>query len=376
VLNAVINCLLYRAMHSAVVKMTAPQAAKQWVTYVSDTMQLLVLYELDATVAGPLLTAHITHMLAWLLCLYYFNANGTATAAVQQPYTPNRQLAALRQVMTESPCNHNNRLFDVCHGPHACRAYPVPAANCLGRVIGVPDHNSPCWHVGGSLLYVLAVAFELHNINLLTRQQEVPPPGHWQAAFAAGELTEQQRQQMAIATQYVAPRLEELQKEQQQLMQQLAELQSSVAPSVADAALTAHVKQSRTPSYTDSSSYGSLQDLPSDSQAAPAATAAEAGCSNAAAAAAVSSLVTGAARVAQGAEGYANGHHAYRGSNRVRQQELARASELTQKIAANCRAWRVVASLRGHYSACLLTPLQLAKIMTAAAPYLLIGAPM
>lgn len=74
-------------MYSAVVRMTAPQAAKQWVAYVSDTMQFLVLYELDATVAGPLLTAHITHMLAWLLCLYYFNANGTATAAIHTRQT-------------------------------------------------------------------------------------------------------------------------------------------------------------------------------------------------------------------------------------------------------------------------------------------------
>jgi hypothetical protein len=63
-------------------------------------------------------------------------------------------------------------------------------------------------------------------------------------------------------------------------------------------------------------------------------------------------------------------------SNHARQHLLAKASELTQKISANCSAWRTLTSMRAQYSAAVLTPLQLARMMTAAAPYLLIGAPM
>lgn len=57
-------------------ELTPDTAAKQWVAYVSDTMQLLVLHELDAEMAAPLLAAHMSNAVAWLLCFYYFNTQG------------------------------------------------------------------------------------------------------------------------------------------------------------------------------------------------------------------------------------------------------------------------------------------------------------
>ena len=63
-------------MHEAVMQLTAHQAGRQWVQFVSETTQLLVLHELDSHMAAPLLTTHMTNVLAWLLCLYYFNTPG------------------------------------------------------------------------------------------------------------------------------------------------------------------------------------------------------------------------------------------------------------------------------------------------------------
>lgn len=62
-------------------QLDASQAAKQWVVYISDTMQLLVLHELEPQIAAPLLTAHMTHVVGWLLAFYYFNPNGETSSA-------------------------------------------------------------------------------------------------------------------------------------------------------------------------------------------------------------------------------------------------------------------------------------------------------
>jgi hypothetical protein len=64
------------------------------------------------------------------------------------------------------------------------------------------------------------------------------------------------------------------------------------------------------------------------------------------------------------------------GSNHARQEQLAKANELTAKVSANCRAWRIVTSMRAQYSVAVMTPWQVARVALAASPYLLIGAPM
>jgi hypothetical protein len=69
-------------MHAAVMQLDADAAAQQWVQYLSETMQLLVLAELEPTTAEPLLQTHMQRTLAWLLCLYYFNTSGEALRSV------------------------------------------------------------------------------------------------------------------------------------------------------------------------------------------------------------------------------------------------------------------------------------------------------
>jgi hypothetical protein len=65
-------------MYASIMQLDPNQASKQWVAYISDTMQLLVLHELEPQIAAPLLTAHMTHVVGWLLAFYYFNTNGEA----------------------------------------------------------------------------------------------------------------------------------------------------------------------------------------------------------------------------------------------------------------------------------------------------------
>lgn len=228
-----------------------------------------------------------------------------------------------------------------------------------------------------------AVALQLHDINLLTRQSEVPPPGHWQGAFAAAQLSQEQQQHIAVVAKFVLPRLQHLQQEQQQLMQEMAELQQNGVTSVA---LTGGTEEASvvgsdspgTPTYP-----ASTGNLPTDS-AAVAAMAAEA-----AAAGGVSSATAGTGAAATAGSSLSqsdaapssdgssdSGAAAEDTSNYARQKQMARANELTQKIAANCRAWVVVSSMRAHYSVAVMTPMQLARLVTAAAPFLLTGAPM
>lgn len=56
--------------------LTADQTAKQWMAYIGDTTQLLVLHSLDPTVATPLLDAHMKRFGAWMVTLFFFNTKG------------------------------------------------------------------------------------------------------------------------------------------------------------------------------------------------------------------------------------------------------------------------------------------------------------
>jgi hypothetical protein len=250
------------------------------------------------------------------------------------------------------------------------------------------------------------VAFQLHNVNLLTRKSEPPPEKHWQQAFEAADMTQQQRQQIALANQFCEARLRQLQLEQQQLLQQMAELHQGggLDEEAGEAPSLAATTQPGTPTFP-----AGFDDVFEESTVSPevplgpAAVAFTAGIKVEEAAAALaptalaggihietaagslapSSMATDAATdvfawgpSSDGGSSGSGSTSPRDSSNHTRQHLLAKASELTQKISANCSAWRTLTSMRAQYSASVLTPLQLARIMTAAAPYLLIGAPM
>ena len=244
-----------------------------------------------------------------------------------------------------------------------------------------------------------AVAFELHSINLLTMERQPAPAGHWQAALAAANLTEQQRTQMAIANLFCQPRLRQLQQEQQALMQQLTELHESSSGAVQDSmqeatAAAAAAGQpgpgspllSRMLDGTEDSKAGvpvgvtvMLASKRLQASLAPSVKTEAEGAVDASGppgggwggAAAAGRSGSSGSLDAPGSSAPASDS-----SNHARQRQMDRANELTQQMAANCRTWRVVTSMRGQYSAALMTPLQFARVLAAAAPYLLIGAPM
>lgn len=251
------------------------------------------------------------------------------------------------------------------------------------------------------------VAFELHNVNLLTRDNEPPPANHWQQAFEAAEMTEQQRRCIAIANQFCVPRLRQLQIEQQQLLQQLAELHQSAGSDDASGEDGSPAAGTRpgTPTFPagfDCISREASGGLPGALSAAAIALTAGIKVEDAAAVLAPaaqlamglgddgegpfaqSSFATDAATDfgpwgtgSDGGSGSGSGSATpLAGSNHARQHLMAKANELTQKISRNCTAWRIWTSMRAQYSVAVLTPVQLGKMVTAAAPYLLIGAPM
>jgi hypothetical protein len=83
-------------MHQSVIGLTPEQAAKQWVAYVSDTMQLLVMHGLDPQLTEPLLDAHIKHVASWLLCLYFFNTEGEGLAVLRTHVAAPRGIGGMR----------------------------------------------------------------------------------------------------------------------------------------------------------------------------------------------------------------------------------------------------------------------------------------
>jgi hypothetical protein len=82
-------------MHQSVLGLTREQAAKQWVAYVSHTMQLLVMHELDPGLTEPLLDSHIKHVASWLLCLYFFNTEGEGPAVLSTRVAATRGITGM-----------------------------------------------------------------------------------------------------------------------------------------------------------------------------------------------------------------------------------------------------------------------------------------
>lgn len=363
-----------RQMYETILALTPASAGKQWVSFTSDTMQLLLLHDLDPTLAAPLLTAHMVHVTAWLLCLYYFNTQGEGGAL----------LWSCRGLIGWQWRGWPLLLV--------LRAAPGLTITNLFHVLSVLTNT----RVHGSSA-AAAVALALHNVNLLTRQKETPPPGHYATALQAAGISTQQLRQIAIANRFVAPRLHKLQQEQEHLVQQMAELQQRLGPgeaalvgglvaaagggaqlpdSAADgphaAACGGDVRQLASPPTLGALGVGVMPSTAAEVKADPD--------DAAVAATVVSSVATDAATTAGSSHvgGGGSGSSTTGGdsSNRLRQQQLAKANELMQKMSANHRAWVVVASMRGHYSTSVLHPIQFAKLVTASAPYLLFGAPM
>jgi hypothetical protein len=407
-------------MHASIMQLDPNQAAKQWVAYTSDTMQLLVLHELEPQIAAPLLSAHITHVIGWLLAFYYFNTNGEASSRAccgQHGHRPaEHALLSAGSHAQAPPLEPCSLWFSLC----LAFKQSVICCTCAWLRAVLQWLMKCCADTAQSASVCLpgvalrTVAFQLHNVNLLTRKSEPPPDNHWQHAFEAADMTQQQRQQIALANQFCEARLRQLQLEQQQLLQQMAKLhkgggsdeEGGEAPSLA--ATTQPGTPSFSAGFDDVVEEGTVSlEVP----LGPAAVAFSAGIKVEEAAAALApavlaggtdiktaggSLVPSSVATDAGTDVFAWGPSSDGGSsgsssgsgsgsgsasprdssNHARQHLLAKASELTQKISANCSAWRTLTSMRAQYSAAVLTPLQLARMMTAAAPYLLIGAPM
>lgn len=222
---------------------------------------------------------------------------------------------------------------------------------------------------------VCAVAFGLQNVNLLTGATEPTPANHWQQAFQAAAMTTQQRQQIEFANMFCMPRLRELQLQQQQLQEQLAEVSQS-AGSGSGSGSGSGREGSESPTAAAATATSSAPAL--NGAAGPAGAAGMA--------AAVSLATQTVARLDiparqpagnDGPSGSSSSDQSLGGpSIRARQQLLAQAKLLEQRISSNFKAWMVLANMRAHYCSAVLTPVQMARLVTAAAPYLLIGAPM
>jgi hypothetical protein len=218
-----------------------------------------------------------------------------------------------------------------------------------------------------------AVAFALHNVNLLTRATEPTPANHWQQAFKAAAMTTQQLQQIEFANQFCVPRLQQLQAQQQQLQEELAELSQSAGPGSGSGSGRQGQESPTAAAATATSPAPALN----RTAAAPAGAAGMAAAVSMASQAVARLDVPMAPAGSDGPSGSTGSGGSLGGcSSRARQQLLAQAKQLEQRISSNFKAWMVLANMRAHYCSAVLTPVQMARLVTAAAPYLLIGAPM
>jgi hypothetical protein len=92
----------FSALHDSVSRLTPEEAAKQWMSFVEDTASLLTLFDLDAEMASPLLAAHAAHIMAWLLCLYFFNTHGELTCSTHDT----RPVKIMTPFATLKPLRH------------------------------------------------------------------------------------------------------------------------------------------------------------------------------------------------------------------------------------------------------------------------------
>lgn len=230
----------------------------------------------------------------------------------------------------------------------------------------------PC--VFSPLTARFAVPFALHGVNLVTQQREPPPPGHWKAAWQSIDFTPEQQQQVRAALAFTSPRLEELEHEQLLLLQQVAEVQQPAAGGATGVA--------GLPSSTADQKIWRHQTAAGRAAAITAATLPDAALQQTTAAAAVRDGGQCAAAVAAAATSSAGSGSSGSSSNgscstgnRERQQLHWRAQELAKQLQGSCAKWVTIVNTRAQYAVLVMTPLQAARLVVAAVPYLLIGAP-
>jgi hypothetical protein len=171
---------------------------------------------------------------------------------------------------------------------------------------------------------LLLLLQELRDVNMATMQHQPPSAEHWRNAWQAANLSEAQRRQICAVKDFTCSRLEALDAERKQLLEEQATLDAAAA---AAAAVTEHQEEPAGDSVAASSS-----DRASNRSA-------DSSSSN-------SGLIE------------------------------RRRWEVAQQLARVNSAWRMLTQLRSQFVVMVLQPVQAARIVCAVYPYMLLGGPL
>jgi hypothetical protein len=193
----------------------------------------------------------------------------------------------------------------------------------------VPHHAILLCNVSFQLLHFhsgccfapLVCLQELRDVNMATMQHQPPTGEHWRSAWQAANLSDAQRQQICAVKDFTCARLEALDAERKQLLEEQATL---------NAAAAAAGKQGVAADLDDSTADGS-SDRASNRSADSS------------------------------------------GSNTGLIER--RRWEVAQQLARVNSAWRMLTQLRSQFVVMVLQPVQAARIVCAVYPYMLLGGP-
>jgi hypothetical protein len=163
---------------------------------------------------------------------------------------------------------------------------------------------------------------ELRDVNMATMQHQPPTGEHWRNAWQAANLSEAQRQQICAVKEFTCARLEALDAERKQLLEEQATLNAAAAAAGNQCAAA----------DIDDSAGGGSSDRASNRSADSS------------------------------------------GSNTGLIER--RRWEVAQQLARVNSAWRMLTQLRSQFVVMVLQPVQAARIVCAVYPYMLLGGPL
>jgi hypothetical protein len=164
---------------------------------------------------------------------------------------------------------------------------------------------------------------ELRDTNMATMQHQPPSGEHWRNAWQAANLSKAQRQQICAVKDFTCARLEALDAERKQLLEEQATLDAAAAGAGAGKHQAAADYDRPAGGSSDRASNGSADDSSS-----------------------------------------------YTGLIERRRWEVA------QQLARINSAWRMLTQLRSQFVVMVLQPVQAARIVCAVYPYMLLGGPL
>jgi hypothetical protein len=167
---------------------------------------------------------------------------------------------------------------------------------------------------------------ELRDVNMASMQHQPPAAEHWRQAWQAANLSEAQRRQICAVKDFTCSRLEALDAERKQLLEEQAVLNAAAAAAAAGSAATSCRLDG------DSGTSGSSGDRVSNRSA----------------------------------------DNSGRSSGLIERRRW----EVAQQLARVNSAWRMLTQLRSQFVVCVLQPVQAARIVCAVYPYMLLGGPL